>query len=84
MADTYFLNVPLFQSVPDSWAIHQLFPVLPLPPSLEAPTRARDPGGHPVRTRTGSVDRFITCGDEEETTIEPIQPLKKGAEQYNK
>jgi arginine decarboxylase len=30
MADTYFLNFSLFQSLPDSWAINQLFPVLPL------------------------------------------------------
>ena len=30
MADTYFCNFSLFQSMPDSWAIKQLFPVLPI------------------------------------------------------
>ena len=30
MADTYFCNFSLFQSCPDSWAIKQLFPVMPI------------------------------------------------------
>ncbi len=30
MADTYFCNFSLFQSMPDSWAIKQLFPVMPI------------------------------------------------------
>src|SRR5687767_7495878 len=30
MADTYFCNFSLFQSIPDSWAIKQLFPVMPI------------------------------------------------------
>ncbi|MCK4684913.1 MAG: biosynthetic arginine decarboxylase, partial [Pirellulales bacterium] len=29
LSDTYFCNFSLFQSIPDSWAIKQLFPVLP-------------------------------------------------------
>ena len=39
MADTYFLNFSLFQSLPDSWAIHQLFPCVPLHRHTEEPTR---------------------------------------------
>lgn len=39
MADTYFLNFSLFQSLPDSWAIGQLFPVMPLHRLDEEPTR---------------------------------------------
>ena len=30
LRQTYFANFSLFQSVPDSWAIDQLFPIMPL------------------------------------------------------
>lgn len=30
LADKYFCNFSLFQSIPDSWAINQIFPVMPL------------------------------------------------------
>ena len=30
MATTYYANLSIFQSIPDSWAIHQLFPVMPI------------------------------------------------------
>jgi len=30
LSDTYFCNFSLFQSMPDSWAIKQLFPVMPI------------------------------------------------------
>jgi len=39
LADTYFCNFSVFQSLPDSWAIDQLFPVMPIHRLLEAPTR---------------------------------------------
>jgi len=32
LADTYFCNFSLFQSIPDSWAINQLFPIMPIQP----------------------------------------------------
>jgi arginine decarboxylase len=34
LADKYFCNFSLFQSVPDAWAIQQLFPILPLHVSM--------------------------------------------------
>jgi arginine decarboxylase len=37
--DTYFCNFSLFQSVPDSWALRQIFPVMPLHRLDEEPTR---------------------------------------------
>lgn len=40
LADTYFCNFSLFQSLPDSWAIGQLFPILPIHRLGEKPTRA--------------------------------------------
>jgi arginine decarboxylase len=38
LSDNYFCNFSLFQSLPDSWAIKQLFPVLPLHRLNERPT----------------------------------------------
>lgn len=37
--DTYFCNFSVFQSLPDSWAIEQLFPVMPIHRLHEEPTR---------------------------------------------
>lgn len=39
MADKYFLNFSLFRSLPDSWAIDQVFPVMPLHRLNERPSR---------------------------------------------
>lgn len=39
LADKFFLNFSLFQSIPDHWAIEQIFPVVPLHRLNEAPTR---------------------------------------------
>ncbi|CCQ09658.1 Biosynthetic arginine decarboxylase [Pseudoalteromonas luteoviolacea B = ATCC 29581] len=39
LADKFFINFSLFQSLPDAWGIEQVFPVLPLSGLLEAPTR---------------------------------------------
>jgi arginine decarboxylase len=39
MADTYFCNFSLFQSVPDHWAINHLFPIMPIHRLNERPTR---------------------------------------------
>ena len=39
LADRYFCNFSLFQSIPDHWAIEQIFPVLPLSRLDEEPDR---------------------------------------------
>ncbi len=39
LSDTYFCNFSIFQSLPDSWAIDQLFPVMPIHRLNERPTR---------------------------------------------
>ena len=39
LADKYFCNFSLFQSLPDSWAIDQLFPIMPIQRLTERPTR---------------------------------------------
>ena len=39
LADKYFCNFSLFQSLPDAWAIDQIFPIMPLQRLDERPTR---------------------------------------------
>jgi arginine decarboxylase len=39
LVDRYFCNFSLFQSLPDSWAIDQLFPIMPIHRLNEEPTR---------------------------------------------
>lgn len=39
LADTYFCNFSIFQSIPDAWAVRQLFPIMPLHRLNEQPTR---------------------------------------------
>jgi len=39
LRDTYFCNFSVFQSVPDSWALRQIFPVMPIHRLDEVPTR---------------------------------------------
>jgi len=81
MADTYFLNFSLFQSLPDSWAINQLFPVLPLHRLNEQPTR------HAVLAditcdSDGKIDRFIDLRDVKRTlelhALRPNEPYYLG------
>jgi arginine decarboxylase len=79
MADTYFLNFSLFQSVPDSWAIHQLFPVLPLHRHTEPPTR-RAILADITCDSDGKVDRFIDLRDVKRTL--ELHPLNKDEPYY--
>ena len=39
LSDTYYCNFSLFQSLPDHWAVRQLFPTLPIHRLNKAPTR---------------------------------------------
>lgn len=39
LADTLFLNMSVFQSLPDAWAIGQMFPIVPIHRLEEEPTR---------------------------------------------
>jgi arginine decarboxylase len=62
LSDTYFCNFSIFQSVPDSWAIKQLFPVMPIHRLNEAPTR-RAVLGDITCDSDGKIDRFIDLRD---------------------
>lgn len=58
MADMAYINCSIFQSMPDSWAIHQLFPVVPIHRHNEEPTR-RAILGDITCDSDGKIDRFI-------------------------
>ncbi|MCG8587358.1 MAG: biosynthetic arginine decarboxylase [Pirellulales bacterium] len=58
LADTYFCNFSLFQSMPDSWAIRQLFPVMPIHRLEEQPTREAVLGDITCDS-DGKLDQFV-------------------------
>ena len=62
LSDTYFCNFSLFQSVPDSWAIKQLFPVMPIHRLNERPTRHAVLGDITCDS-DGKIDQFIDRRD---------------------
>jgi arginine decarboxylase len=57
LADTYFLNLSIFQSLLDSWGIEQLFPVMPIHRLGDEPTR-RAVLADITCDSDGRVDRF--------------------------
>jgi arginine decarboxylase len=57
MADTYFCNFSVFQSVPDHWAIRQVFPVMPVHRLDEQPT-VKAVLGDMTCDSDGKLDRF--------------------------
>jgi arginine decarboxylase len=74
LSDTYFCNFSVFQSMPDSWAIDQLFPIMPIHRLTEAPTR-RGVLGDITCDSDGKVDQFIDMRDVQATLeLHPFQP----------
>ncbi|HEX4051647.1 MAG TPA: biosynthetic arginine decarboxylase [Steroidobacteraceae bacterium] len=58
LSDTYFCNFSIFQSLPDSWAIDQLFPIMPIHRLNDPPTRKAVLADITCDS-DGKVDRFI-------------------------
>ncbi len=58
LIDRYFCNFSLFQSLPDSWAIDQLFPIMPIHRLNEKPTR-RGTLQDVTCDSDGKIDQFI-------------------------
>ncbi len=58
LVDRYFCNFSVFQSLPDNWAIDQLFPIMPIHRLNEAPTR-RGTIQDMTCDSDGVIDRFI-------------------------
>ena len=62
LADTYFCNFSMFQSLPDIWAIDQLFPIMPIHRLNEEPTR-RAVLADITCDSDGKIDHFIDRRD---------------------
>jgi arginine decarboxylase len=59
LSDKYFCNFSLFQSMPDSWAIDQIFPIVPLQRLDEKPNRAATLQDITCDS-DGKIDNFIS------------------------
>jgi arginine decarboxylase len=66
LSDTYFCNFSLFQSMPDSWAVKQLFPIMPIHRLQEEPFRHGILGDISCDS-DGKVDQFIDRRDVKKT-----------------
>ncbi len=75
LSDIYFCNFSLFQSMPDSWAIDQLFPICPIHRLNEEPTR-RGILADITCDSDGKVDRFVDKRIEKKTL--ELHELKGG------
>jgi len=66
LSDTYFCNFSVFQSLPDSWAIDQLFPILPIHRLDERPTRTGVLADITCDS-DGKIDHFVSVRDVKRT-----------------
>ena len=77
--DKYFCNFSLFQSLPDAWAVDQIFPIIPLGRLDEKPTRTCT-----IQDMTcdsdGKIANFITSQGTQGSL--PVHPLKSGEPYY--
>jgi arginine decarboxylase len=78
LSDKYFCNFSLFQSIPDAWAIDQVFPIMPIHRLNEEPTVSAT-----IQDMTcdsdGKIDNFIATRNSSHHL--PVHPLK-GHERY--
>ena len=79
LADKYFCNFSLFQSLPDSWAIDQLFPIMPIQRLNEAPTRNATLQDITCDS-DGKIANFVVGG--RPSHVLPLHPLRKGEPYY--
>jgi arginine decarboxylase len=69
MASIYYVNLSVFQSAPDSWAIDQLFPIMPIHRLTEEPTE-RGIVADLTCDSDGKIDQFIDLRD-----VKPVLEL---------
>ncbi|MBE6305569.1 MAG: biosynthetic arginine decarboxylase [Bacteroidales bacterium] len=77
--DKYFCNFSLFQSLPDHWAIDQVFPIMPISRLDEKPSKLAT-----IQDMTcdsdGKIAHFITASGISDSL--PVHPLKAGEPYY--
>jgi arginine decarboxylase len=79
LSDIYFCNMSVFQSLPDSWAIDQLFPIMPIHRLDECPTR-RAVLADITCDSDGKIDHFVSHR-EVKRTLE-LHDIAEGDEYY--
>jgi arginine decarboxylase len=79
LSDIYFCNVSVFQSLPDSWAIDQLFPITPIHRLDERPVRNAVLADITCDS-DGKIDRFVSLR-ETKRTLE-LHELRAGEPYY--
>jgi arginine decarboxylase len=79
LADKYVLNFSVFQSLPDIWAIDQLFPILPIHRLNERPTEFGTLADITCDS-DGKIEKFIDLRDIKETLA--LHKLKEGDPYY--
>ncbi len=82
ISDTYYGNLSVFQSLPDHWAVKQLFPMMPIHRHSERPVRKATLADITCDS-DGKVDQFIDLRDVKSTIdlheLQPNQPYYLGA-----
>ena len=79
LVDRYFCNFSLFQSLPDSWAIDQLFPIMPIHRLNEEPTR-KGTLQDITCDSDGKIDRFV--GDKNGDPSLALHPFRDDGDPY--
>jgi arginine decarboxylase len=79
LSDTYFCNFSVFQSLPDSWAIDQLFPIMPIHRLDERPTRTGVLADITCDS-DGKIDKFVSLRDVKRAL--ELHDLRGGEEYY--
>lgn len=79
LADKYFCNFSIFQSLPDSWGIDQVFPIMPLQRLDERPDRQATLQDITCDS-DGKVTRYITSNNMNNSL--PVHAIKKGEPYY--
>ena len=75
LVDKYFVNFSVFESIPDAWAIDQVFPIVPIDRLDEAPTR-RGVIADMTCDSDGTVKTYVENGGLD--TSLPLHPVRHG------
>ncbi len=79
LADIYYGNFSVFQSLPDSWAIKQIFPIMPIHRLNERPTRNAIISDITCDC-DGKIEQFVDLHDERQTLH--LHELQENEEYY--